>query len=254
MFAFEATAPIVESGAIVKSGDPDAPMAVDVIFWMATTVEYDRVALEQRFRSIGTQMFSDHGIAVGTITFVDPPADIVQQYSYLDFRDEDDSDLRALCREMSTEIGPVRAVNFAIVDRLDDGDPDGVIEGSSSGLPGTAMLAGSDLSCVAGMAAVDESWGDRDLFDRAIVVWHEAGHHFGLYHTSEGDGLYFDLFDDTPECRVEDRDDSGDGWIDLYECDGLDADNFLFYDGDGLEVTDDQAWMIRRHPLLYPVG
>jgi hypothetical protein len=250
--AFEATSPIVESGAIVKSGDPDAEMAVDVVFWMATTVDYDRTALEQRFRSVGSQMFARHGISVGTITFVDPPPEIVDRYSVLDFRGKSDADLRSLCREMSSSIGAVRAVNFAIVDRLDDGDPDGTIEGSASGLPGTAMLTNSDLSCVAGMAAIDEDFGGRDLFDRAIVVWHEAGHHFGLYHTSEGDGLYFDLFDDTPECRIENEDSNDDDWIDVYECDGLDADNFMFYDGDGTGMTDDQAWMMRRHPLLYP--
>jgi hypothetical protein len=252
--AFEATAAIVESGAIVKSGDPNAEMAVDVVFWMATTVDYDRGALEQRFRSTGSQMFMRHGISVGTITFIDPQPEIVDRYSILDFRGESDADLRALCREMSSSIGAVRAVNFVIVDRLDDGDPDGTIEGSASGLPGTAMLTNSDLSCVAGMGAIDEDFGDRDLFDRAIVVWHEAGHHFGLYHTSEGDGLYFDLFGDTPECRIENEASNDDGWIDVFECDGLDADNFMFYDGDGTGMTDDQAWMMRRHPLLYPTG
>jgi len=252
---FESISPIVESGAIVKSGDPDADQAIDVVFWMATTVEYDRASLEQRFRSIGSTLFGPHGISVGAITFIDPPASIIDRYSVLEFEQAGtDEDIRGLCREMSTAIGTVRAVNFAIVDRLDDGDPEGVIEGSASGLPGTAMLAGSDLSCVTGMAAIDPDFGNRDLFDRAQVVWHEAGHHFGLYHTSEGDGLFFDLIDDTPECRVEDRDDNDDGWIDLFECDGLDADNFMFYDGDGLEMTPDQAWMVRRHPLLYPIG
>jgi hypothetical protein len=187
------------------------------------------------------------------MTFIDPPADVIDRFAVLQFSEGGtDADLRGLCRAMSTSVGDVRALNFAIVDRLDGDDPDAIIEGSSAGLPGTAMLAGSDLSCVAGMASPDPDDPGRDLFDRAVVVWHEAGHLLGLYHTSESDGRYFDLFDDTPECHSEERDADNDGFIDLYECAGFDADNFMFHDGDGATMTADQAWMIRRHPLLYP--
>jgi hypothetical protein len=251
--AFEATDDIGASGVLVRSGTADGPQALDVIFWMATNEEYDTQALEQRFRSTGEAVLGAHGIAIGTMTFIDPPADIINRYSVLQFSEGGtDADLRGLCRAMSTSVGDVRALNFAIVDRLDGDEPDAIIEGSSAGLPGTAMLAGSDLSCVAGMASPDPDDPGRDLFDRAVVVWHEAGHLLGLYHTSESDGQYFDLFDDTPECRSEERDTDDDGFVDLYECDGFDADNFMFHDGDGATMTDDQAWMVRRHPLLYP--
>lgn len=252
--AFEATAEIVESGALVRSGSVQGPQALDVVFWMATHEQFDRVALEERFRTVGDAVLSPHGIVVGSITFVDAPPDIVDRYSTLRFVEGgSDDDLRGLCREMSASIGGVRALEFALVDRLDGDDPDSIIEGSSSGLPGTAMLAGSDLSCVAGMAAPDPDEPGRDLFARAIVVWHEAGHHLGLYHTTEGDGEFFDLIEDTPECHADERDSNDDGFVDLFECDGLDADNFMFYDGDGTVMTAGQAWMIRRHPLLYPV-
>ena len=251
--AFEATGEIVASGALVRSGTADGPQVLDVVFWMATHEQFDLVALEQRFRSVGEEMLGRHGIAIGTMTFIDPPAEIIDRYAVLEFAEGGtDADLRALCREMSASMGEVRALNFAIVDRLEGDDPEFIIEGSAAGLPGTAMLAGSDLSCVAGMAAPDPDDPGRDLFARAIVVWHEAGHHLGLYHTSEDDGLFFDLLDDTPECRYEERDTNGDGLVDLIECDGLDADNFMFHDGDGTMMSDDQAWMVRRHPLLYP--
>jgi len=250
---FEATDAIDASGALVRSGAAVGPQALDVIFWMATNEVYDRQALEERFRSAGEAVLGAHGIAIGTMTFIDPPAEIIDDYSVLQFFEGGtDADLRGLCRAMSTSVGDVRALNFAIVDRLDGDEPDAIIEGSSAGLPGTAMLAGSDLSCVAGMASPDPDDPSRDLFDRAVVVWHEAGHHLGLYHTSESDGQYFDLFEDTPECRYEERDSDGDGFVDLYECEGFDADNFMFHDGDGATMTDDQAWMVRRHPLLYP--
>jgi len=250
---FEATDDIGASGALVRSGTADGPQSLDVIFWMATNEEYDRQALEQRFRSTGEAVLGVHGIAIGTMTFIDPPADIIDRYAVLQFSEGGtDADLRGLCRAMSTSVGDVRALNFAIVDRLDGDEPDAIIEGSSSGLPGTAMLAGSDLSCVAGMASPDPDDPGRDLFERAVVVWHEAGHHLGLYHTSESDGLFFDLIDDTPECRYEEWDTDDDGFVDLYECDGVDAGNFMFHDGDGSTMSGDQAWTVRRHPLLYP--
>jgi hypothetical protein len=28
----------------------------------------------------------------------------------------------------------------------------------------------------------------------------------------------------------------------------------MFHDGDGTMMTADQAWMVRRHPLLYPAA
>lgn len=250
---FEATVPIVSSGAIVRSGDPDAAQVLDVVFWMVTTVEYDRTVLADRFRAVGTDVFGPHDIAIGDIRFVDPPAAMVERHAVIRLEDGgSDGELRALCRDMTSSIGAVRALNFAIVDRLDGGDPDAVIEGSSSGLPGTALLTGSDLGCVAGMAEVDPDFGNRDLLDRAVVVWHEAAHHLGLYHTTEADGTLFDLFDDTPECHADDRDSNRDGWVDLFECAGLDGENFMFHDGDGTVMTADQAWMLRRHPLLRP--
>jgi hypothetical protein len=252
--SFEATDAITSSGALVRSGSADGPQALDVVFWMATNEQYDTVALEARFRQVGDELFGRHGIAIGTMTFITPPPDVIDRYSVLQFEEGgSDADLRGLCRTMSSSVGDVRALNFAIVDRLDGDDPDAIIEGSASGLPGTAMVSGSDLSCVAGMASPDPVETDRDLFERAIVIWHEAGHHLGLYHTSEGDGQFFDLLDDTPECRYQEQDSNDDGGIDLFECAGLDGDNFMFYDGDGTEMTADQAWMIRRHPLLYPV-
>jgi len=252
--SFEATAEISESGAFVRSGEPVGAQALDVIFWMATTQEYDPTLLETRFREVAESVLGPHGITIGVMSFIDPPAAIVDEYAVLDFEGYTDSDLRGLCREMSSTVGPVRALNFAIVDELSGGGPDAIIEGSSSGLPGTMMLPDSGLSCVAGMAAPDPDDPARDLLARAIVIWHEAGHHLGLYHTTEEDGLFFDLIPDTPECHQAERDENGDGLIDLFECDGLDADNFMFYDGDGETMSPGQAWSIRRHPLLYPVG
>jgi hypothetical protein len=251
--AFEATEEIVDSGAFVRSGSVDGVQALDVVFWMATNEQYDRSALEARFRDVAADVLGPHGISVGVMTFIDPPQAIVDEYAVLDFKSYGDADLRGLCREMSSSVGALRALNFAIVDRLAGGGADAIIEGSSSGLPGTVLLSDSGLSCVAGMASPDPDDPGRDLFERAIVVWHEAGHHLGLYHTTEEDGLFFDLVADTPECPAAEYDVDGDGFIDLFECEGLDASNFMFYDGDGTWMSQGQAWSIRRHPLLYPI-
>jgi hypothetical protein len=252
--AFESTAEITESGALVRSGSTEGPMAIDVIFWMATTEVYDRDALEARFREIGDEVFGPHDVTVGTMSFIDPPQEIIEQYSSLSFKAVSEADLLGLCRAMSSSVGPVRALNFAIVDELLGGGADSIIEGSSSGLPGTVLLADSGLSCVAAMAAPDPDFPARDLFERAIVVWHEAGHHLGLYHPTEEDGLFFDVISDTAECPAVEYDTDDDGYIDVFECAAAGGDNFLFYDGDGTVMTSGQAFVLRRHPLLYPVG
>lgn len=251
--AFESTADIEASGAFVRSGSTAGPMAIDVIFWMATTEDYDSDALETRFREIGDEVLGPHDITVGIMSFIDPPQDVIDRYATLSFKAVSDAELLDLCREMSSSVGPVRALNFAIVDELLGGGA-GIIEGSSSGLPGTVLLPDSGLSCVAGMAAPDPDFPARDLFARAIVVWHEAAHHLGLYHPTEEDGLFFDVISDTPECPAVEFDADDDGFVDAFECQGAGADNFLFYDSDGTVMTAGQAAVLRRHPLLYPTG
>ena len=116
------------------------------------------------------------------------------------------------------------------------------------------MVGGSGLGCVAAMAGLDPFEPGRDLVDRAVVVWHEAGHLMGLFHTTEAEGDLFDIIDDTAECRRQRYDADADGFVDFRECRSADGGNFMFHDGDGTRMTDGQAWPIRRHVLLYPAG
>lgn len=254
--SFESTGLIVSSGAIVKSGDVSVEQAIDIVFWLATHESFDEAELEARFRQVGNEILNRHGIQVGTMSFVVPPPSVIDRFATIDLPESDPSDaaLRALCKEMSTEIGDVRALNFAIVDELTGGGADYVIEGSASGLPGTIMLPGSGTSCVAAMAIPDPDDPSRDLLARANVIWHEAGHLLGLFHTTEEDGLFFDILADTPQCDVETYDSNGDGYIDFLECADADGGNFMFYDSDGTDMTPSQAWVLRHHPLLYTVG
>ncbi|MDX9724457.1 MAG: hypothetical protein RBU37_27165, partial [Myxococcota bacterium] len=84
--------------------------------------------------------------------------------------------------------------------------------------------------------------GNRNL---AMVIIHEAGHFFGLLHTSEFDGRTFDAFDDTPECHF-----AADP---TYPC--QDARNIMFpmvreeYDP---SFSASQLDLIMRNPLVQP--
>ncbi|NQV08196.1 hypothetical protein HQ535_16815 [bacterium] len=251
--SFETTGRIHESGAIVRSGDPDGAQAIDVVFWMTTNEVYDNAALEASFRDAGNELLNPHGITVGQITFVEPTPPQIAEHSFIDLSENDPTEagLRGLCRDMVDEIGVTRSLFFAIVDSFDE-EADYITEGVAAGIPGAVLLPGSGTSCVTAMAAADPDDPDRDLLDRATTVWHEAGHLLGLYHTSESTGDLFDLIPDTPECDIEEYDADGDGEIFSDEC--PDGGNFMFHDTDGLEMSADQAWQIRRHPLLYPTG
>lgn len=249
---------LADTGAIIRSGDVDTTQAIDVRFWLATTnpdladggVRQD---LTDEMRVIGDDLLAPHGMSVGTLEFIDPPADVVDRYSTLVLGDNDEAQ-RQLCGEMSLALPNQRALNFAIVDTITAEDDDGgVIEGNAAGLPGLVLVPGARTSCVTMISEVDEFDG-RDVFDRAVVVWHEAAHLMGLPHTTEFEGDSFDFFDDTPECVADEFDTDGSGDVDLFECETADGGNFMFHDSDGRDLSPDQAWMLRRHPLFAPVA
>jgi hypothetical protein len=249
---------LADTGAIIRSGDVDSTQAIDVRFWMATTSpdladEGVRQDLADEMRSIGDDLLAPHGMSVGTLEFIDPPADVVDRYSTLVLGENDEAQ-RDLCGEMSLALPNQRALNFAIVDTITaDDDEGGVIEGNAAGLPGLVLVPGARTSCVTMISEVDEFDG-RDIFDRAVVVWHEGAHLMGLPHTTEAEGDTFDFFDDTPECFVDAFDEDGSGDVDSFECETADGGNFMFYDSDGTDLSPDQAWMLRRHPLFVPVA
>lgn len=251
--SFETTGSIHESGAIVRSGDPDGPQAIDVVFWLTTNEVLDHSDLEDTFRTAGDTLLNPHGITVGQITFVEPSEPQIAQHAFIDLSENDPTEaaLRSLCTDMAEGVGVSRSLNFAIVDAFDE-QADYITEGVAAGIPGAVMLPGSGTSCVTAMAGPDPEEPARDLFDRATTVWHEAGHLLGLYHTTEATGDLFDLIADTPECDIAAYDTDGDGGIYSDEC--PDGGNFMFHDTDGLEMSAGQAWQIRRHPLLYPAG
>ena len=52
-------------------------------------------------------------------------------------------------------------------------------------------------------------------------------------------------------------DEDGDGTVDQYECGEVDGPNYMFWGSEGLTtdfvISEDQAWVLRRHPLFYPL-
>lgn len=249
---------LADTGAYIRSGDVDVMQAIDVRFWLATTSpdladEGVLQALEEEMRFIGDDLLVPHGMSVGTLEFIAPPLDIVDRYATL-VLGENDAGQRDLCGEMSQALPNQRALNFAIVDTITAADDEGgVIEGNAAGLPGLVLVPGARTSCVTMIAQVDEFDG-RDIFDRAVVVWHEAAHLMGLPHTTEFEGNSFDFFDDTPECDAAEYDEDGSGDVDSFECETADGGNFMFHDSDGRELSQNQAWMLRRHPLFAPAA
>lgn len=87
---------------------------------------------------------------------------------------------------------------------------------------------------------------------------HELCHYLGLSHTSEPSGVDHDPLPDTPECPVEfatQMDDRGRRFVGYEDCIGFGADNLMFFesatdDGPQRTLSEDQRWVLRRHPLL----
>lgn len=104
------------------------------------------------------------------------------------------------------------------------------LAGLSAGLPGTPFSGRDGVM-------VSTYWLEQAPTLWAKVLAHEAGHYLGLFHTAELTGTDFDPLADTPE---------------------LPDDNLMFfdvaYDPDGIGLTAEQGRVVRRHPLIVPVG
>lgn len=242
---------ISDAGIIVKSGNVNGPQAIDfnllILTNNITASDYDNI--ETNLRSEMNSILSPHNLQVGSINFEQGTASEIQQFSSTLFPEEDliNEELLDICELTNDVFGATRALNIAFVDAVGDDSTAGI----STGLPGSPMVDDSPISCV--VAALQ---GDTDFANntQGINVLHEGSHLMGMVHTTEAEGTFFDLFNDTPECPADQFDDNGDGEVDDIECASRDGRNYMFWLGGGLEMSDDQAWTLRRHPLFYPVS
>lgn len=89
--------------------------------------------------------------------------------------------------------------------------------GISPGIPGAATIFGRGVS---GIIVTTSESPDQDV----LTMLHEAGHFFGLNHTTEFDGQSSDPLDDTPACETISRNPN-----DLFNC--PDRTNVMFAAG-----------------------
>ena len=250
-FTVEARDGDPEAVAVLKQGPLPDEQVIDVTFHIASTVaaeatDEELAGLALIYRNAGDTILSPHGLAVGEIDVVDTDPDVTEEFAELFLPSSgDDLAQRELCAALDTGDGPSRRLAFAIVDEVvDPDDEEGETEGNAAGLPGATIVPGTSTSCVVMVAD-----GSRDVTELASTVWHEAGHLMGLAHTTEADGLGFDIVEDTPECAVEVFDADSDGFVDATEC--PDGDNLMFHDSDALAITGQQAFVLRHHPLFH---
>jgi hypothetical protein len=240
---------VATSAIIVKSGNVNATQAIDLNLLILTDniTADDFSTIESNLRSEMDSILKSHNLQTGTINFTIGSDSQKQRYASNFFPESDlvHSSLLDLCGLMASTVGSNRALNVAFVDDVGDEGTAGI----SVGLPGSPMVDGSPISCV--VAALQ---GNTDFANntQGINILHEGSHLMGMTHTTESEGTYFDLFNDTPECRANQFDTNNDGIVDDAECASQDGRNYMFWSEGGLNMSSAQAWTLRRHPLFYP--
>lgn len=115
--------------------------------------------------------------------------------------------------------------------------------GISRGIPGAPGMHGTSGG---GVIVVGEGIAAEQADEALIgqVIGHEIGHYLGLYHTTERSGLRFDPLRDTPECPRDSAE------FAFQAC--RDQTNLMWptaWRGENIDLTRQQEWVIRRHPL-----
>ncbi len=156
--------------------------------------------------------------------------------SQLDFVDGD-LELSQLWRLSTGASRP--AVNVFLVQSVD-----GAL-GLAGGIPGPAIAHGTRLSGVA--VSLGLLRDDPEFL--GIVFAHEIGHFLGLFHTSEFRGSTIESLDDTPVCTPN-NDADRNRTLAPDECQGLGADNLMFWAASGDVLTSEQRAVVARSMAL----
>ena len=169
------------------------------------------------------------------------------------FSNKDDRDLSNICLATTSAVGASRSINVALVDEFyeyDENDESLSPVLGMSPIPGVPFADSSVHSCV--VISLEEHNNNYQYIGSTII--HEASHFMGLSHTTESDGLSFDLLDDTPTCPATVYDTNNNNEVEHSECSTEDGQNFMFWQDTGhntLSISNHQAWIIRSHPLFY---
>lgn len=241
---------VQEAHVVIRSGPITGWQAVDINLFVVSKDEVvadsDNWAdLEDNVRAAVDNVLNQQEMMLGYVNIVLAPNKIIKKYAELD-----DSAQEEVCVEMANEVGLERAWNIVLVDELldEEGDP----------YFGLSPLAGSTL-LPADNSCVIVAWGihENDFTELGGTIVHEASHFASLQHTTEENGTQFDIFTDTPECSLRRYDENEDDSIDDEECGARGgASNYMFPTDSALEellMSEDQGWVLRRHPSFYPV-
>ncbi|MCB9796738.1 MAG: hypothetical protein H6741_28905 [Alphaproteobacteria bacterium] len=145
--------------------------------------------------------------------------------------------------------GAEQAMTFFMISYFSD---DAGTLGVAGGIPGPVAVPGTAASGV--VVAVDEHLNGRgdalltELMGETMA--HEGGHQMGLFHTTESDGVSYDILDDTALCPSS-ADSDGDGEYTAEECSDYDGRNFMFWTAGSFsqdEVSATQAWVLSVSP------
>lgn len=239
-----------EAGIVVRSGNVDGPQAIDFNLLVLTNSisSGSFEAIERELRNEMNSVLNPHNLQAGEFSFVEATAPQKQRFASAFFPEADLTDpiLLEICSLMSETVGNTRALNVALVDFVGDDGTAGI----ASALPGTALVNDSPISCIIAALQGDTNFSTNT---QGINILHESAHLMGLTHTTEEEGTFFDIFDDTAQCVASQFDANGDGIVDDTECQSVDGNNFMFWSEGGLQMSADQAWTFRRHPLFYPL-
>ena len=270
--------PAKEVGAIIRAGDVEGPQILDVNFWVVSAYRPfltpdSQATIVSQLQTELSATLEPHNLTLGQVNFLEATEDAKDQVANLQSLPLA-AQLSELCLMMAAEVGSFRALNVVVLDELIA--PEGVsgvgaplvvgeavplpedsppiqtdIKGVASGHPGLVMTPNSAQSCVAIIMNGDYDFAQNRQGQNLL---HQASRFMGVPFTTSPEGVAFDLFADTPECARQQFDANDDEIVDAAECAAADAGNYMFWSEGGSNMTPNQAWTIRRHPLFRPAN
>ena len=235
-----------QSGVVQRSSLPLRFMFTRNKYLSAQTAPSDP-RFQQALKTL-TDVYQESGINVGPISYVDLTGPQAQSLAVV----EGDDELNQLFAVASSSDEP--ALHFLMVEQLLLGSEGFNVLGVSDGIPGPPPYPGVFHSGVAvALGFIDSPDGLARL---GSTMSHEAGHHLGLFHTTERAGTSHDPLMDTLECPAS-ADTDGGGFVSYEECVGKGSDNLMFWTSSRNpgqnarnKLTNDQRFVLMRNPTL----
>ena len=252
--------PICDAATIIRTDtNPNTVFAdelqtIDINIWILSTSETLNIPgelkrMQDEVRESIDNLLEKQNMRLGNLSLFDSsPANKDA------FAQTDDNNLANLCLATASNIGSYRALNVALIDVFQEyyeTEEDYFPVLGMSPIPGMPFAPESQSSCV--VISLEQHEEDYRYVGATII--HEGSHFMGITHTTEANGVSFDLFDDTPECPSDQYDLDASGEVEEHECLEVDSSNYMFWqDGgfiDNFIISEQQAWVIRSHPLFY---